>query len=165
MPFCPKCGIETSEDSRFCPNCRHVLTQPTYRQETTKQRPKGVSILAVLQVIGGLAFLVLGVITLALIGSLPPPPPDVSPRAIFGVMVVRTIAGIMSVFGILGFVVAYGCWNGRGWAWTLGMMIAVIGLILSLSAIPLSVISLVMNGLVIYYLTRPDVKRWFGKDQ
>ena len=165
LPFCPECGIETSEDSRLCPSCRHVLTQLTHRQEPIKQRPTEVSILAVLQVLGGLASFVLGVITLALIGSLPPPPQDVSALLIFGVVVVRIIGGIMSVFGVLGFVIAFGYWNGRGWAWTLGMVITAMGLILSLLTIPQSIISLIMNGLIIYYLTRPYVKRWFGKNQ
>ena len=84
-------------------------------------------------------------------------------------MVVSIIGGIMSVLGILGFVVAYGYWNGRGWAWTLGIVITVIGLILSLLIIPqrlsYMIISLVINGLIIYYLTSLDVKVWFGKNQ
>ena len=139
------------------------------RQEPIKQRPTGVSILAVLQVLGGLAFFVLGVITLALVGSLLPLPQDVSEAAVFVVVVVSIIGGIMSVFGILGFVVAYGYWNGRGWAWTLGIVVTVIGLILSLLIIPqrlsYMIISLIINGLIIYYLTSLDVKGWFGKNQ
>ena len=83
---------------------------------------------------------------------------------IFGVMVIRIIGGIMSVLGILGFLVAFGYWNGRGWAWTAGMIVTVIGLILGLLSLPEGVLGLIINTLIIYYLTRPYVKRWFGKE-
>ena len=173
LPFCPKCGTKMSEDSRFCPSCGNDLkapsavTQPTYRQEPIKQRPTGVSILAVLQILGGIFFSGFGIILLILggfvgiAGSIPDFP--VFP-AFFAGAILGIIGGIMTILGILGFVVAYGYWNGRGWAWTLGMIITALGLIMGLLSLPESIIGLLIDGLIIYYLTRPHVKKWFGKE-
>ncbi len=188
MPiFCLECGAKVySPEAIFCPNCGHDLTVVTHRQKTIKKRLTEVSILAGLQVLGGLAFSLLGAIILIPIGFIiPPPPPDYPASAIFALKVVTIVGSIILVVGVLGFAVAYGYWNGRGWAWTLGMMIAVPSLTFSLLTILSNIVmlsyynvftswgsllliiqsiaSLIINGLIIYYLTRPYVKRWFGK--
>ena len=175
VPFCSKCGGEVPAESRFCPSCGQDLTKPATAPPTpgipeqqAKQRPTGVTILAVLQVLGGLFFFGLGTLMLAFAGfvGIAGLIPDIPMfPALVGGAVLGVIGGIMLVIGILGFAVAYGYWNGRGWAWTLGMVITVIGLILSLLTIRQSIISLIINGLIIYYLTRPYVERWFGRNQ
>ena len=90
--------------------------------------------------------------------------PDI-PRfpAFLGGAVLGIIGGIMVIIGILSFVVAYGYWNGRGWAWTLGIVITGISLVLGLVSLPEGGLGLIINAIIIYYLTRPYVKRWFGK--
>ena len=69
----------------------------------------------------------------------------------------------MLIIGVLGFAVAYGYWNGRDWIWTVGMIITVIGLIMGIFSLLESIIGLIINGLIIFYLTNPYIKRWFGK--
>jgi hypothetical protein len=173
LPFCPKCGTKTLDDSRFCPSCGYNLktpsavTQPTYRQEPIKQRPTGVSILAVLQILGGIFFFGFGIILLILAGfvGIAGFIPDVSAfPAFIGGTILGIIGGVMLVIGVLSFVVAYGYWNGLSWAWTIGIVITVIGLIVDLVSLPQSIIGLILSGIILYYLTRPNVKRWFGKE-
>ena len=31
MPFCPKCGVEISEDDEYCPKCRYPLRRRPVR--------------------------------------------------------------------------------------------------------------------------------------
>jgi hypothetical protein len=162
-----------AEDSRFCPNCGNdseaplTVSRSAFSTEPIKQRPSGVTILAVLQVLGGIFFFILGFLLLILAGFVGiagfiSDVPDFP--AFFGGAVLGIIGGVMLIIGILSFAVAYGYWNGFGWSWTIGMVITAIGLIIGLLSLPGSIIGLVINGIIIYYLTRPRVKRWFGKE-
>jgi hypothetical protein len=124
--------------------------------ERVELRPGGITILAILEVLGGLVFLVLGIIVLAVAGFLPFP---VWLGGLIGV-----IGGVVIIIGIINFVVAYGYWNGSGWAWTVGMAFAILGIVIGLITLPGGILRIVLDGLVIYYLTRPYVKRFFGKE-
>ena len=173
MPFCSKCGSQVPDESRFCPNCGQDVTKPVTAPPTPGipeqqviQRPTGVTIMAVLQVLAGLVFFGLGALMMALAGfvGMAGVIPDIPVfPAFLGGVVLGIIGAIMLVVGILSFVVAYGYWNGRGWAWTLGIVLTVISLVLDLLSLPEGGLGLIINALIIYYLTRPYVKRWFGK--
>jgi uncharacterized membrane protein HdeD (DUF308 family) len=112
--------------------------------ESQKHRPLGVTIVAILTAIGGLIFFGSG-LTLLIIG--------------FGFLLL--------VLGIAYLVMAYGLWNGRGWAWTITLILSVIGIIVAIGTIVAgnvsAVISIIIHGVVIYYLYRPNVKAFFGK--
>jgi uncharacterized membrane protein HdeD (DUF308 family) len=112
--------------------------------ESQKHRPLGVTIVAVLTAIGGLIFLGSG-LGLLIIG--------------FGF--------ILLVLGIAYLVMAYGLWNGRGWAWTITLILSVIGIVVAIATIVAgnvsTVINIIIHGVVIYYLYRPNVKAFFGK--
>ena len=112
--------------------------------ESQKHRPLGVTIVAILTAIGGLIFLGSG-LGLLIIG--------------FGF--------ILLVLGIAYLVMAYGLWNGRGWAWTITLILSVIGIIVAIATIVVgnvsAVINIIIHGVVIYYLYRPNVKAFFGK--
>jgi hypothetical protein len=162
MPFCSKCGKEVSEDTRFCPNCGHDTKAPG--QEIVRSRPSGITIIAVLQSLVGLAALLLGVFMVIAAGffgiiELPAEVPVYFTGAILAGI------GLLSIFiGIISFVVAYGFWNGRGWAWTIGIVVNVISLISDLASLTSGgFFGLICTGLILYYLTRPHVKRYFGK--
>ncbi len=178
MPYCPKCGAEVSEGTRFCPRCGQDLSATTATApqaaripEQVKQRPTGVTILAILQILGGLFFLVIGGFALVLagflgMGGMVPGMPDMPEMPMFLPFLggVAAIIGIIMIaVGFLSFAVAYGYWNGLGWAWTLGLVVAVIGLILGLISLPSGIVWIIIDALVIYYLTRPHVKTYFGK--
>ena len=129
-----------------------------------KTRPTGVTILAVLEALGGLVWLLAGA-GIMMVGALMP---------IFGAglaMVFGAIAGLMGlvflIFGIIAFVLAYGLFTGRGWAWLWSLIFAVIGIILALfeamSSLGSGILPIIIYLVIIYYLTRPHVKAFFGK--
>ena len=124
---------------------RHVIDQIriTY-MESQKHRPLGVTIVAILTIIGGLIFLVSGLVLL-IIG----------------------IGFILLALGIAYLVMAYGLWKGKGWAWTITLILSVIGIIIAIVSIAAgnvaAIINVIIHGIVIYYLYRPNVKAFFGK--
>ncbi|GBC71745.1 hypothetical protein HRbin02_01533 [Candidatus Calditenuaceae archaeon HR02] len=132
---------------------------------SSKTRPTGVTVLAILEIIGAIlsllaamAFFALGALAgagseLGVMGGL---------FAAFGV----AFGGLLLILALIGFVIAYGFWTGKGWAWILGIIFSIIGIIIGLVSIignPTSIIGIIINGLILYYLTRPHVKAWFGK--
>ena len=108
------------------------------------KRPLGVTIIAVLMIIGGIVSIISGILMLLL-----------------GIGIFLVILGIASL------VVARGLLKAKSWAWTLTVIISIISIILSIVAIATgrfdSVISLILYGIILYYLYRPDVKAFFGK--
>jgi uncharacterized membrane protein (DUF2068 family) len=99
-----------------------------------KSRPLGVSIIALLTIISGIGFLV---------------------------------SIILIPLGIAFLVMAYGLWKGKGWAWTITLVLSFIGIALGLASIVtgnvVSILPVIINAIIIYYLYRPDVKVFFGK--
>lgn len=176
MPYCPNCGGEVTEDDRFCPSCGQELRISAVQEpaaedrrvsEQFRQRPTGVTVLAVLEILGGLLFFGLGATLLVVAGFIGIaglwPVRGMFP-AFIGGLIASFVGGIMVIVGILNFVIAYGYLNGRGWAWTLGLVFAVLGIIIGLISLPGGVIRILLDGLILYYLTRPRVKRFFGKE-
>jgi uncharacterized membrane protein (DUF2068 family) len=97
-------------------------------------RPLGVTIIALLAIISGIGFLV---------------------------------SIILIPLGIAFLVMAYGLWKGKGWAWTITLVLSFIGIALGLASIVtgnvVSILPVIINAIIIYYLYRPDVKVFFGK--
>jgi hypothetical protein len=101
------------------------------------------------------------------------------------------IGSVMIAIGIVSFIVAYGLLKGMGWAWTVTVVLSIISIVLSVVAIatvhalvwlgtgiilpaetinpsppppPFGAISIIIiSGVIIYYLYRPNVKAYFGK--
>jgi hypothetical protein len=144
-------------------------------------RPTGVTILAVLSILGALAFLGLGAILIGvglvigtyagtqLTNSLTSS--GYSSLASLGAgtiaVILTAIGAILLILGILYLAVAVGFFGGKGWAWTLGMIGYIIGIVLNIIQIGLgsisSVFGLIIGLIIVYYLTRPHVKAFFGK--
>ena len=61
------------------------------------------------------------------------------------------------------FFVAYGYWSGRGWAWTLGIALAVLGIIFGVLSLPIGLLDVIVNAVIIYLLMRRDVKEYLGR--
>jgi hypothetical protein len=147
-------------------------------EQLEKHRPFGVTIIAILTIIGGMAFLATGItaVTVApfLSGTgtnnnniLLAPGTSV---AIPQTLLVGLSAGIgatLLALGIAYFVMAYGLLKGKGWAWTITVVLSCIGIALGFVSIVTghigSIFSVVVNGLILYYIYRPYVKSFFGK--
>ena len=135
-----------------------------------KNRPTGVTVMGVLQILVGLGSLGLGFMlaaTYAFLGSLMSSGAEgVTFSTGFGGFLVvagAIIGGILMVIGIANLIIAYGLFKGRNWAWMLCLIFAVISIVFGILTFPAGIITILFNALIIYYLTRPNVKEFFGK--
>ncbi len=71
------------------------------------------------------------------------------------------LGGATIFFGLILLVIAYGFLKGWAIMWYLGVIFAAIGAIGSLIALPAGIVTLVINLVILYYLFRPQVKRFF----
>ena len=140
--------------------------------ETKRQRPTGVTIVAILIIIGGILFLLAGIGTVTL-GAL-------FFQEIIAV-VFAIIGAILLAVGTGYLVVSYGLLKGREWAWTITIILLFIGIGIDIVSIVFgsfainmdivtfltsnsgSFVSLAISVLILYYLYRPRVKSYFGK--
>ena len=87
-----------------------------------------------------------------------------------------TIAVLLEIFGAVALVlgvlelgVGIGFLGGKGWAWTVGIIVGIINIVTSIPSIYFfgagNIVGLVFWGIIVYYLTRPHVKAFFGKGQ
>lgn len=129
------------------------------------ERPFGVTILAILALIEALGcFAIAGLIgTLFawLESSWTAYGLGASPFAGIGL----AVTAIAAIIGLLYLLIAWGLWTGKGWAWLVMMIFAILGLIGSIIGLIafVGVIPLIINIIILYYLTRPHVKAFFGK--
>ncbi|MCK5112084.1 MAG: hypothetical protein KAQ84_00950 [Thermoplasmatales archaeon] len=147
--------------------------------ENVKKRPTGVTILAILQIIFAIILLIgaLGMFLVAAltgieevkdaIGEEVPGWVVDNAAVFFGAM-----GAVFLILAIVGFGLGYGYLKGIGLAWTLGIIFAVLSIIgeiinpiidRSLDTLVGSIIGIIIPLIIIYYLTRPHVKTFFGK--
>lgn len=131
-----------------------TATQPY--NAPVKVRPLGVTILAILSALGGI---------MAILGGM----------AIMGVSALASeigalgaaIGGITLIMGLIQLVIAWGLWTGKGWAWLLGLIFGVLGILMALASMVggnfSSLVSLAINAIIVYCLYTPPVKAFFGR--
>jgi len=125
-------------------------------------RPTGVTILAVVAAIAGVLLLLIGVFTVV-VGA-----------AAFGMLtgwlsglrfLLEIVGGLMIIMSIILFLDSWGLYSGKRWSWYLTTIILVLSLISSLftlmAAAVHSILSIIVDVLLLYYLTRPDIKVFF----
>lgn len=139
-----------------------------------KPRPTGVTIIAILNIIGGIIMLIAGIAVVA-VGSLLPGVFEEGmmetgalgmPSALVGGAAVA-VGAVIIALGIFSFVVAYGMLKGMSWAWTLTVVLSVISIVLNAVSLASGnfggIVNIIISGIVLYYLYRPHVKAYFGK--
>ncbi len=138
-------------------------------------RPTGVTVLGVLEILGGILLLAGGALLLALgaiVGSSSfasqyPNLAGYSTGTLSALFYALGIYGL--VFGIIALVVGIGFFSGRGWAWTLAIVFGIIDIVITIVEIvigfssPTGIFGVIIQIIIIYYLTRPHVKAYFGK--
>jgi len=129
-------------------------------------RPIGVTLLAALHVLQAIV-LILGGLALMVLGAF-------MRRGIFGVP--RFVHGFVSVIGVALVVIAllylglaWGLWTGKGWAWIISLILAALGVIVSVLSLVTGgfgpIVVLVLDALILYYLFRPNVRAFFGEQK
>jgi hypothetical protein len=135
-----------------------ILTKGRHNTEkdSFKHRPLAVTIIAILNIIGGIIFIAIGLGALGIAAIVP----ELS-------IVLFAIAGVLIAIGIATLFVSYGLWKGKGWAWSTALLLSYIGIAFSIISIvggdPFSIINLIINIVIIYFLYKPQVKEFFGK--
>lgn len=129
------------------------------------QRPTGVTVLAVLAAIGGVLGII-GGLALAGLGSLAA---GLAGSADLGALAF-VVGGAELVVGALYIAFAIGAWGGRPWAWATGIVVALANIVLPIvwviigaSSVASAAVSVVIAGVILYYLNQPSVKRFFGR--
>ena len=138
-----------------------------------KKRPTGVTIIAILIIIGGILLLLAGIAGVV-VGSL-------SISQIIGLGFV-IIGAIILAVGIGYLVVSYGLLKGKKWSWTITVVLLFIGIVINVVSIIIlgyftfdtdtssfltsnsgSIAGIIISVIILYYLYRPHVKSYFGK--
>jgi uncharacterized membrane protein (DUF2068 family) len=122
------------------------------------QRPTGVTILAILALIGGILGLVGGLFLFGIASTF----------AVLGISGLATIVAIVLIVGgVLDLFLAYGAWNLRPWAWTLGIVAEIVAIVSQVlyigNGLANSIIGIAIAVGIIYYLYQPRVRRAFGQ--
>ena len=77
------------------------------------------------------------------------------------------LGGIMLLLGLFQLFVAWGLWTGKRWAWFLALIFGILGIIFGLLSLiggnVTSVVSLLINAVIVYYLYTQPVKAFFGR--
>lgn len=175
------------------------MTQPL-------EGPTGVTIIAILTIIGGIVLCFGRISALTLGASFAAVPigsmiseqqqqqlqPEIQNEAELEVImqfvgsIGLVIGAIVLTVGIGYLVVSYGLLKGKGWAWTITVVLTIISIVVQIiSVIPTSmfnasfpsdmnalvsgiiahIVGLAVNGVILYYLYRPNVKAYFGKSR
>jgi hypothetical protein len=111
---------------------------------SSSERPLGISIIAGLQMIGGAILTLVGVSFFTLWRD-------------FSIFFPFFLFYLF--FGIFSFIIGWGLWEGKRWAWIIYVIVVALGILVSLLTFDL--ISLIFAGLILGYMFQPHVKRYF----
>jgi uncharacterized membrane protein HdeD (DUF308 family) len=153
-------------------------------EQQQKHRPLGITIIAILTILDGIAFLASGIAAVTVAPFLfgvtinndnNNVPPVTGTSTIGSVTLPDTLLVMMSVvtgavilaLGIAYFVMTYGLLKGKGWAWTVTVVLCCIGIALGLVSVVNEhldgIFNILINAFIFYYIYRPYVKSFFGK--
>ena len=153
--------------------------------ERTRSRPLGVTIVSILAILNGIVLLTGGILAVTIVplvssglnGTLSNitvtdqqgQQVKVQSTGMTGmVATIAIIAGsVAMVLGLVWFGLAWGLLTGKGWAWIITVILSIISIVFSIVGIASggapSFISLIINGVILYYMYRPNVKSYFGR--
>ena len=133
----------------------------------SQHRPIGITIISILMIIGGLVLLFTGITPLFL-GPLISIESS-SDYQITELGLLITIGGLVLVgLGIASLAVSWGLLKGKGWARTITLIISIIAIMFAIISLVSSqdlvhVITVIIYGIIIYYMFTDKVKLFFGK--
>jgi hypothetical protein len=135
-------------------------------QAQQKKAPIGVKVLTGLAVLTGVLMVMGGVALMALaaeipLALLPPEQMPLIPALVMGIGATLVAVGGATIL------LAVGLFKGISLAWRAMTVIAFIGIAVSVVSVVTGEIaqigSVIINGAILYYLYRPNVKRYFGR--
>ncbi|MDI6917577.1 MAG: hypothetical protein QMC80_07250 [Thermoplasmatales archaeon] len=124
------------------------MATPMGPTPVTKERPAGITILAVLMFISGIMWMIVGVVSGYYTAMLP----GGAGAGLTGYATICTI--VLVIVGLVYFLIGWGLWTLKGWARTIAIILA----ILSLCNIPVGTI---IGIIILWYLFKPEIKAAF----
>jgi hypothetical protein len=133
------------------------------------QRPLGVTILGILAIIGGVLGLCGGIAGLtggALLASSSLATTSSTAAAATGAVFIWSI--VLLALGVLDLVMGVGALMLKGRAWTLGIGLEAVSILLGIynitqGAVGSAVVGIIIAGIILYYLFTPEVRKAFGR--
>jgi len=163
--YCPRCGTKVEKGEKYCSNCGRDLSMETPVTPTPTavmhacikakgERPLGVTILAVLNMLRGGTCIFFSLISFPF-GSIIFLPRGITPPLVLWIGIIALVAG-------------RGFLRGIEWAWILGVIIETLGIALFITLFgspfnPVSFVVIAVCAYNLYYLFTPNAKSWFGK--
>ena len=125
-----------------------IPTPTTGYSAPSGERPLGVTILAILEILGGILSIIggFGLVTLAML---------MGPLGFLFMIV----GGLTLLLGIIALIIGWGLWSLKSWAWMAALIINLINLILNI--LSGGYLSAVINLIIIIYLQQGDIKSRF----
>ena len=124
-------------------------------------RPTGITVLGILHLIGGAASLVMATMGAAMLG--------VSGGMGYFGMFSAALGGIFlitsGILAVIEFVIAGALFSGKPWGRMTVIVLSVIGLVMGLASIvgnPFSILNIILDVFVLWYMWRPHVITYFG---
>lgn len=166
------------------------MSKNSENDSLVRHRPTGVTILGVLFVIAGAFSLLGGIATLVAIPFVteinpnvinnelqlngqqqPLTPSEQTALAQRSGSILTVLGALLIPLGIASLVVAYGLFKGKSWAWFVAVVLSTIGLVVNaislatsnISTIAGALVGIAINAIVLYYLSRRNVRQYFGK--
>ena len=169
--FCPNCGAELNRDDIFCGSCGTKIDEfgavKSEKPTVTKKRPTGVTIIAILNILGGIGGLIAGFGMMVLIGE--------SQYYLFeeGATLFSILCMLSIIIGFVDLVIGYGLWTLKRWARMAAIIMAIIGIVCNIGGAILmmslgtadtdsGILSVIISGIIIWYLSKPAMKEVFG---
>lgn len=108
--------------------------------------------------------MIFGLIFLIMFSSLSRTAPAAYEGWIGAFVTLVSLVGVALFFGgLFSLFVGWSLWKGAEWAWTLAVILEILGIIGGILIIPYGLIAVLVCGLILYYLFKPNVKIWFKK--
>jgi hypothetical protein len=134
-----------------------TVNQPYSAPPAVKVRPTGVTILTVLYALESLLVIFGGVALIGLGGAI---------AGSLGAAIGAIIGIPMILIGLVMLFVTYGLWMGKGWARFIAIIFVILSLLVNLAGAlglsPSSIIGLLINLLILWYLFQPNVKAYYA---
>lgn len=147
------------------------------------RRPAALTTVTILSIINGIVLLVGGVASILIVPTIISSlvsndlsnltnTEDLSPEfetvlTSSIINVVYIVSSVAIALGLAWFGLAWGLFTGKGWAWLITVIFAIITVVVSiigvLSGSITSIPTLIINGVILYYMYRPHIKSYFGR--
>ena len=115
-------------------------------------------------VIGGMTMMALAPAAPLMFAGMVPPEHMVVVPASFAL-----IGSSSVVLGVASGAVAVGLYKGNGWAWRALTIVAFVGIAIGAVSLAMGniaeIASILINGAIVFYLYKPHVKEYFGKEK